>query len=272
MIPSIFQKILLPMKPQSCRLAPSNSHIKYEGGNVLFIILIAVALFAALSFAVTQSMRSSGGKNSNASSEKNQLLVDQLSQYSSMVSTAVTRIILNNSCSLNTINFGTPLWQDNTAYDLGNLTPPTKVCDVFNINGGGVIFQAPPFEALNVSGKEYGFTGHIALTDVGTAANELLMVVEVNKDICIRANEQDRVTSGGANPPVLGNAASRFETPLPANKAFGRYDIDNGNNRFPAGFSLGDSSTPEFKGHKMGCYETNTGSGIYVFFQVVIER
>ena len=260
------------MIPQNCPQALPNSHSKYQAGNVLFIILIAVALFAALSFAVTQSMRSGGGKNSSASGEKNQLLVDQLSQYSSMVATAVTRIILNNSCSLNTINFGTPLWQDNTAYDLCNLAPATKICDIFDINGGGVVFQAPPFEVLGANGKEYGFTGHIAITDVGTTANELLMVAEVNKDICIRANEQDRVTSGGANPPVLGNAASRFETPLPASKAFGRNDIDNGNNRFPAGYILGDNGTPEFKGHKMGCYETSSGSGIYVFFQVLVER
>ena len=259
------------MTKQPYRL-PVSSHSSAQRGNVLFIILIAVALFAALSFAVSQSMNSGGGKNSTASTEKTQLLVDQISQYSSMIATAVTRVIMNNSCSLNTVNFGTPLWQDNTAYDLGNLTPPSKVCDIFNINGGGVVFQDPPFEVLNSNDKEFGFTGHLAIEDVGTAANELAMVVEVNRDICVRANEQDRVTSGGAAPPVLGNASARFETPLPASKAFGRYDIDNGNNRFPATYTLGDGSTPAFKGHKMGCYETATNSGVFVFFQVMIER
>ncbi|HEY8190982.1 MAG TPA: hypothetical protein VIG74_01055, partial [Alphaproteobacteria bacterium] len=61
---------------------------KGERGNVLFLILIAVALFAALSYAVTQSSRSGGG---DANSETNLINSATLTQYPAGLRTSIIR-------------------------------------------------------------------------------------------------------------------------------------------------------------------------------------
>ena len=62
-----------------------------ERGNVLFLILIAVALFAALSYAVTQSTRSGSG---DASGETNLISSAQLTQYPAGIRTSIVRMII----------------------------------------------------------------------------------------------------------------------------------------------------------------------------------
>lgn len=60
-----------------------------ENGNVLFLIMIAVALFAALSYAVTSSTRTSPA---SVSKEQAQLIASDLMQYASLMTSGIMRM------------------------------------------------------------------------------------------------------------------------------------------------------------------------------------
>ena len=64
-----------------------------QSGNVLFMILIAVALFAALSYAVTSSSRSGGN---NASRESLQIEGAQIAQYVTGIQNSIMRMKISS--------------------------------------------------------------------------------------------------------------------------------------------------------------------------------
>lgn len=77
------------------------NHRRNERGNALFLILIAVALFAALSYAVTQTGRGGGGTNK----EQSVLAAGQITDYPAGVRTSVQRMILTNNATATTADF-----------------------------------------------------------------------------------------------------------------------------------------------------------------------
>ena len=109
--------------------------MRREQGNVLFLILMAVVLFAALSYAVTKASRSG---DANTSSEKAQLTASAIMNYNSAIRVAVMRMQMSGIDPA-TIDFALPT-------DTGFSTPPyTK--KVFHPQGGGISYQALPVEA-----------------------------------------------------------------------------------------------------------------------------
>ncbi len=100
-----------------------------QSGNALFLILIAVALFAALSYAITQSGRGGG----NISKEQAVISASQLTQYAASIHTAVQRMIISG-INPSSICYGTHL---TASYNCD--APPQY--RLFDANGGGVVAQ-----------------------------------------------------------------------------------------------------------------------------------
>lgn len=81
--------------------------MKRQRGNILFLILLAVVLFAALSYAVTSSTR--GGGN-NASKESATATASELYQYLVLMDNTLDRLRLVNGCTESQFDFSNTVW------------------------------------------------------------------------------------------------------------------------------------------------------------------
>jgi hypothetical protein len=111
--------------------------ITAQRGNALFLILIAVALFAALSYAITQSGRGGG----TATKEQNSVIAASAVEYPATLRTVIMRMIIA----------GSPGQGSGTAVSLA--WPGTgQTYQVFDPAGGAWTASAPPSGvAVNVN-------------------------------------------------------------------------------------------------------------------------
>ncbi len=164
-----------------------------ERGNALFLILIAVVLFAALSYAITQSNRS----GANPSRETNLIASTTVTQYPSAIRTAITRMLLRGVTAeelLFTAPAASGTYVDDATYQ------------VFNPTGGGAVFQNvdPNTVELDSSGTPLGswnFRIDKPVTLIGTTTEDVVAVLtRVKKGICERINEQ---ITGSTDIPTI---------------------------------------------------------------------
>jgi hypothetical protein len=141
-----------------------------QKGNALFLILIAVALFAALSYAVTQSGRGSG----NIDRETKVLETSQMYQYLSQIRAEVQRMVLIKGCSDTDITF----------YN----APAKPECGIFSPEGGnmpvsripyccGVVY--PPFDHYDIPQTNNTCGGD---ADFGNISMQKLWIKGVGED------------------------------------------------------------------------------------------
>lgn len=156
-----------------------------ESGNVLFLILIAVVLFAALSYAVTQSSRLSG---ENSTKEKAQLKLSQAIDFVNDVQVAVTRLRASG-CAEDQISFENSIAQ----FYVNPKAPADKSCHVFRPEGGNVVFQQIPDMAA-AKGPDWYRAYYVffagtevygqGMTGSRPDSNDLAMAAPITKEMC----------------------------------------------------------------------------------------
>ena len=228
-----------------------------ERGSVLFYILIAVVLLAALSYAVAQSGR---GSISAVNEEKSKLVAGEIMEYANAIGNAVAQLRLRGIKDTD-LCFDDDNW--------GVLNYPNASCSddtkkIFHLKGGGVTWRKAPAEAMDPAAAPdylWHIYGSNEIDEVGTtcgadSCDDLILVVdELSLQVCQQINESLHVTGPAAVPPG--------DTSLDEARFTGVYNFQE---------TIGDDvNGAELRGKTAGCF-LNGATSKYVFYKVLVSR
>ncbi len=220
-----------------------------ESGNVLFLILTVVFLFAALTYAATSSTRFGGGTDSDR--ETTRVSSADLIQQASYIENAITRMVTFKGCSVDLISFEHSPY-DGTDVNYVNPSSPTDfTCHIFHPAGGEVSDRT-------VGGLPFDFSGNRYIQDVGTTVTapaeraELYAMIEVGKGLCKELNVNFDIANPAGAPPVLDG--------------FGEGDLFVGT--FD-GTDAMNSAVPDTFGKRSFC---GSVAGVYRYIHVLVAR
>lgn len=204
--------------------------MKKNSGNVLFIILLAVALFAGLSYAVVQSGRS----NSDViTREQAKIFANEMLAYAAQVQNSVTRLKTMKGCKIEQISF-----YDATYFPdhINTNAPSDEHCHVFSSSGGRVPIIAPPIAARDASQLTgtahwnktnlYVFNNRNAVKNIGSDnAESLLFVTFLNDAVCTEINHRKNILKSTRNNVDFSSYSSIFTVVETFGNAAGDLDL-----------------------------------------------
>jgi hypothetical protein len=253
-----------------------------ESGNVLFLILIAVALFAALSYAVTQSSRSGGG---DANTEKNLISSAQLTQYPAGIRTSIVRMLING-VDVNDLLFNTPadFGDGNPIDDVSTAPADVKMVHdaVFHPSGGGATYSpAPPDLMADGAQADWVFSSKYEVTNIGTSVdtssdgNDIIAFLPgVSISVCKKIVSQLGISTTGFDTdkdgvPSAGAAGAATAAPVAAD---GMYEDSGGTHTGIPATEI--TIAGGLSGQPYGCFDAddNDKDSEVVYYHVLVER
>lgn len=230
-------------------------------GNVLFLILIAVALFAALTYAITQSGRAGGD---GLSREQAKLKATELLQYATLIQQTMIRLTYSNGCNYRAID---------SADAFGDPDDDSGPCNVFDpVEGGGVDYKRYPNTTSDIYNKSFTsppypykrslFINVHTVEGLGTSLGResILYYFYIDPNLCQAIND---IADIGPQPEDEENVCHGCSWTNPINtSAFG-----GGYN----GFALGNKAT-NLRGKSFGCYSADDNDNNHHFYYVLNEQ
>lgn len=212
-------------------------------GNVLFIILIAVSLFAALSYVVSDSFR---GNTNTITSEQARVDAGELLRSMQSIKEGYDYLWNQQGCSMDDISF------QSLNGDIGSVTftdesddGPTE-CEIFNPLGAGISFptKLAEYQDTTAAGTATGkflfwFAGNepagaYGVDSLGTTSNDHMVWLQaVRQQICVNVNKlldydnfnNDLIDAGDVVGDATGNVFQGRSSGCRARAAGGPYDV-----------------------------------------------
>lgn len=238
-----------------------------QSGNVLFYILLAVMLLAALAYAVAQGGR---GSANNVSAEKARLFSTEILGYGDVVANAADQLGLRGYSDTQ-ISF-----ENNIVSGYANVNCTEDVCKVFALDGGGVNYMKPNDEWLDTAQNGQPRYGELYIhnrsnvEDVGTGNDDLILFVPyVKKEVCAAINKLLGIVPASRDVPRETNG------PFAVNVKFDGVYVQVADRKVSGDGTTGE---PEILfGKQAGCTESSGGAsnppaGTYHFFKVLVAR
>lgn len=238
-----------------------------QSGNVLFYILIAVALLAALSYVVAQSGRGSVGQ---ITSERAALYANEIIDYGNLMSQTVDQIRFRGYLE-GQISFENPI-----VSGYANASCSYDECQVFHVNGGAMNYVAPKTDWLDSAQSaqahygEYYIHGGTSADGLATSRDDLILFLPyVKQEVCVAINDR------------LGSSPVNRVVPVETNGPFEEGDVFTGTYGATYDYKVsGDGTSGETTvlfAKSAGCTESSGGgalppAGTYHYFQVLLAR
>lgn len=190
--------------------------MRNQNGNALFIILIAVILFAALSYAVTSSSRTG---DTQITRENTRLNIAKVESFVATTRAGIQRTVLVNKANPWDLSFKNNAW----LYVNGSVkdpigTPADPSLFIFHPSGGAVTAMAfdglardcPSCTAFNTKPGS-GAMNWCAVPNIGSTAPELIMGIGgITIDACQQINAKEGIATIADDAP--GYAPQNFTT------------------------------------------------------------
>lgn len=238
-----------------------------SSGNVLFLILIAVALFAALAFAVSRSSQTSGG---NVSQEKADMLASRFLQHMTDLQSRIMRMRMNGVRDYE-LNF----YYNSTSQTVGGANDNTNCtqsrCRVYDPNGGGAVAQKL-LELRNSPDIDRQFIFYINVPGNGTSAPDIVYVMggDVKYDVCMALNRRMGLNSIPTNTTIPTTSdVVMYAYPVPVGPI---PDTGQTISVTPAVGSLGTFCACSWEGSNASLCETLDTHGVRFLFHVLVAR